>query len=177
MKKFFLLFGFLTILLLACGEKKVQPSVNNQISSDEIPDQESWDSKIIFSEKGTLKAILFADHLRVFENKKVTLIDGVKIFFYDKQGKKTSVLTSKRGRVNDVTKDMYAIDSVVAVNDSGVVLKTEELVWKNKIKKITTDKFVTIDDKDEHIEGYGMEADDDLSNYTIFNVTYQARKR
>ncbi len=167
----------IVISLFACGEEKVQPSVNKQISGDVIPDQESWNSKIIFSENGILRAILYADSLKVFEKKRITLIDGVKINFYDREGHKTSTLTSKHGKVNDATKDMFAIDSVVAVNDSGVVLKTSELVWKNKIKKIKTNKFVTIDDKSEHIEGYGMEADDDLSNYTIYNVTYQARKK
>ncbi len=165
------------LLLFACGEKKIQPSVNNQVVSELIPDQESWNSKIIFSDKGRLRAVLWANHLQVFEKKKITLLDGVKINFYDAEGKRTSTLTSKRGRVNDATKDMFAIDSVVAVNDSGVVLKTEELVWKSKRKKIVTDKFVTIDDKQEHIEGYGMEADDDLKNYTIFNVTYRAVKK
>ena len=123
-----------------------------------------------------MRAVLYAKHLMVYEKKRLTLIDGVKINFYGRDGKKTSTLTSKRGKVDDATKDMFAIDSVVAVNDSGVVLKTQELVWKNKNKKITTDKFVTIDDKTEHIEGYGMEANDDLSNYTIYNVTYRAVK-
>jgi len=41
-------------------------------------------------------------------------------------------LTSIRGKVDDVTKNMFAIDSVVAKNDSGVVLRTNELMWRNK---------------------------------------------
>ncbi len=174
MKKLFVL--LILFSLFSCGEEKVQPFVNSQISGSEIPDQESWNSKIIFSRDGRLRAVLYAKHLMVYEKKRLTLIDGVKINFYGRDGKKTSTLTSKRGKVDDATKDMFAIDSVVAVNDSGVVLKTQELVWKNKTKKITTDKFVTIDDKTEHIEGYGMEANDDLSNYTIYNVTYRAVK-
>ncbi len=70
------------------------------------------------------------------------------------------------------SQDMYAIDSVVAVSDSGVTLTTDELIWKNKSKKIITDKFVRIVNKEEIIEGYGFESDQNLHNYTIFNITY-----
>ena len=41
-----------------------------------------------------------------------------------------------------------------------------------KTKKIVTDKFVKIITNDEIIEGYGFESDQDLQNYTIFNITY-----
>ena len=67
---------------------------------------------------------------------------------------------------------MYAIDSVVAVNDSGIVVKTNELEWRNRDKKIVSDKFVTIDSPSEHIEGYGFESDQHLRNYVIYNITY-----
>ena len=70
------------------------------------------------------------------------------------------------------TQDMYAIDSVVAVSDSGVTLTTDELIWKNKSKKIITDKFVRIVNEEEIIEGYGFESDQNLHNYTIFDITY-----
>jgi len=53
-------------------------------------------------------------------------------------------LTANKGKADDVTNDLYAIDSVVTVNDSGVTLKTQELMWKNKERKIVTNKFVTI---------------------------------
>ena len=67
---------------------------------------------------------------------------------------------------------MYAIGNVVAVSDSGITLTTDELIWKNKNKKIVTDKFVKIKSDKEIIEGYGFESDQDLQNYTIFNITY-----
>jgi LPS export ABC transporter protein LptC len=110
----------------------------------------------------------------MFEKQKITLLDGVKIDFYDKEQKKKSFLTSLRGKVDDVTQNMYAIDSVVAKNDSGVVLRTNELMWRNKDQKITSDKFVKITSPKETIEGYGFESDQHLDNYVIFNVTYSS---
>jgi len=138
----------------------------------EMPSNESWNSKITFTNEGKVKALLYADHLKMFEKQSITLLDGVKIDFYDNNQKQTTTLTSLRGRVDDATQNMYAIDSVVARNDSGVVLKTSQLMWRNKDQKIVTDKFVKITSPKEIIEGYGLESDQRLSNYTIFNITY-----
>ena len=88
--------------------------------------------------------------------------------------KKSTTLTSIKGKVDDATRNMYAIDNVIAINDSGTVLKTSELMWRNSDQKIVTDKFVTIKSSKEVIEGYGLESDQQLHNYVIFNVTYSA---
>lgn len=167
----------LLILLFACGEEKLKPAINSNLESGELPVQESWNAEIQFAEGDRIKAILYAEHLYVFENRKTTNLEGVKINFYDENGKITSTLTSKRGKVDDISKNMFAIDSVVAVSDSGIVLRTDELVWKNREKKIMTDKFVTIDDGEDHMEGYGFESDENLSNYTVFKVTYITSNR
>jgi len=153
----FLLLGF--ILFASCDDDKLKPIIDKNAQINSIPLQESWNSKIYFSDDGKLKAILFADHLKMFEVPKVTYIDGMKIDFYDKQDKKNTTLTSKYGRVDDITRNMYAIENVVAVNDSGVTLYTEELMWRNADKKIVSDKFVRLISKTENIQGYGFESD------------------
>lgn len=160
------------ILLFVSCQEEVKPILSDSVGEGEIPTQESWNSKILITDDGMLKAIVYADHIRVFDQRKETLLDGVKINFYDENENKASQLTSKRGRVDDKTQDMFAIDSVVAVNDSGTVLTTDELKWVNKTRKITTDKFVTITTPEEIIEGYGFVSDQGLNNYTIYNITY-----
>jgi LPS export ABC transporter protein LptC len=162
------------IICISCSEEKVQPQIEQSVTIGEIPSNESWNSKTTFTEDGKIRAVLFSNHLKMFDKQKVTLLDGVKIDFYDKDQKKKSFLTSIRGKVDDVTKNMFAIDSVVAKNDSGVVLRTNELMWRNKDQKITSDKFVRITSPKEIIEGYGFESDQHLDNYVIFNVTYSS---
>lgn len=169
-----LLISVILFFFISCTEEKVQPELLQNSADGEIPVHESWNSKIMFTDDGYLKAVLFTDHLKKFELQKQTFLEGVKIDFYDKNEKIASRLTSLKGRVDDVTRDMYAIDSVVAVNDSGTVLKTSELKWRNKDQKIITDKFVSIKSNKEVIEGYGLESDQGLNNYVIFNVTYSA---
>jgi LPS export ABC transporter protein LptC len=142
MKEF--IFSIIIALMFAGCEEKIKPEVDTTLNDEKIPTQESWNAQVFFSEDGIRKAVLFADHLQKFEDENLTYLDNVKIDFYDENENISSVLTSKRGRVNELSRDMFAIDSVVAISDSGVVLTTDELVWKNKEKKIMTDKFVTI---------------------------------
>lgn len=161
-------------ILFSCSDAKVRPDIDLTLEEENMPVQESWNSKIIFTEDGRLKGILYTDHLRAFNEPKEKLLDGVRFEFFNEAGKKTSQLTSKKGKIDELTQDMYAIDSVVALNDSSnVKLETDELMWRKKDEKIVTDKFVRITSDEEIIEGYGFESDQQIKNYIIRNVTYQ----
>jgi len=173
-KNILLLLNFLCVVafLNSCTETKLKPRIDNSVSSEELPDQESRNAKITFTEEGKLKAILYADVIKVLSNKSEKHLEVVKINFFDENEKQSTTLTSRIGRIDDRTQDMYAIGDVVAVSDSGITLTTEELTWVNKTQKIITDKFVKIKSDKEIIEGYGFESDQNLQNYTIFNITY-----
>ena len=174
----FIICVILTSILVSCDEDKIKPSIDQSIQNERLPAQESWNSTVFFTDSGKTKAILYAGHLQVFEDTKETLMDeGIKVDFYNEKQIKSTTLTSKRGRVDETTNNLYAIDSVVAVNDSGVVLKSEEIIWRNNDRKIITDKFVTIESPDEIIQGYGFESDQQLKNYVIYNITYITRAK
>jgi LPS export ABC transporter protein LptC len=166
----------LLLTLLGCTGKDVKPKVDSSFVVEELPAQESWNSTVFFTDSGKTAAILYTGHLQLFNARKETILDdGVKVEFFNSLEVKTTTLTSKRGRVDERTNDLYAIDSVVAVNDSGIVVRTDELKWRNRDQKIVSDKYVTIDSPDEHIEGYGFESDQHLRNYVIYNITYITR--
>lgn len=173
MKKFILpTYIILSLIIISCSETKLKPQTDSSINSEDIPDQESRNATITFTEEGKLKAILYAEVIRVLGDKNQKDLENVKIDFYNEQELQTSSLTSRKGRIDDNTQDMFAIDSVIAVSDSGVTLTTDELIWKNRTRKIVTDKFVRIVSDKEIIEGYGFESDQNLQNYTIFDITY-----
>ncbi len=166
--------SLLSLILLAngCSEEKIKPSIDPSLNEKILPAQEGWNSKMNFTEEGKLRAILYYKHMRMYDEKRETLLEGLKIDFFNKDETKSSTLTSKRGRVDDATKNMWAIDSVVAVNDSGVTLTTDELMWRHKDKKIISDRFVTIISPKEKIQGYGFESDQNIRNYVIYKITY-----
>lgn len=164
------------LLILGCSKEEVKPHIDASVKGDDMPAQESWNSTVFFTDSGKTRAILYAGHLTVFPKTKETLLDdGMKVDFYDDNEVKTTTLTSKRGKVDENTNNLFAIDSVVAVNDSGIVIKTEEMMWRNKDQKILSDKFVTIETPNEMIEGFGFESDQHLENYVIYNITYVTR--
>jgi LPS export ABC transporter protein LptC len=167
-------FLIIVLLLSGCGGQNVKPSVNLSVNeSGQVA--EGWDENVTFSDSGITKAVLFYKHLRKFDQPPVTLMDTIKVNFYDQRGHISSVLTANKGKVDDLTDNLFAIDSVVAINDSGVTLRTQQLMWKNKEKEIVTDQFVTIISPKEKIQGYGLESDQNLRNYTIYNITYITR--
>ncbi|MBR9976466.1 MAG: LPS export ABC transporter periplasmic protein LptC [Bacteroidetes bacterium] len=157
----------LLFLIIAC-EDKARPAVSG-VSPDQLPTQESWNSTVTFSDSGRVRAILWSGRIRMYEEQSETLLDsGVVVDFYDRQGSHTSVLTSRRGRVDDITRNLEAFDSVVFRSDEGTVVETEYIFWDNKSRQVRGDRFVTITSPTERLQGYGFEADQGLRNYTVF---------
>jgi len=170
--KFFVLILSVLILFPFCSSKRVNPSIDGSLSIEELPSQESWNSVVTFSDSGKISAILYAGHLRKFDDKRETFLDkNIKVDFYDQQEIHTTTLTSIKGRVDETTNNLFAIDSVVVSSDS-VTIKTDEMMWRNKDRKIVSDKFVTVISAKEKIQGYGFESDQSLKNYVIYNITY-----
>jgi LPS export ABC transporter protein LptC len=167
-----LLFAF--CFIFSSCEEKLKPTVRTDIKSDEVPTQESWNNIITFSEAGITTATLRTGHSRYFSNKaEYFLDDGVKVDFFDKFGKHTSILTSERAVIDNKTKNMEAIGNVIVISDSGTVVKTESMKWINDTKRIIGDQFVTITSPRESIQGYGFESDQNLKDYTIKKVSGQ----
>lgn len=170
--------GLVLLLVLSaigCSEDKVRPAIISSGFGRDMPTQESWNAKIIFTDSGRVSAILHAGHIAMFAQKKFTLLDSnITVDFFDQQQRHTSVLTALHGRVNDLNHDFEAHGNVVVVSDSGTTLKTEDLYWNNLVRKVNTPAFVDIVSPTEHIQGHGFESDQGLKHYTIFKVTGQA---
>ncbi len=167
-----LAFLLLSLLLLSC-EERLRPSFVSV--QQEIPSQESWRSRVIFSDSSQVKAILWAGHISVYANGHYTLLDdSVHVDFYNALGEHSSTLTARRGRVDDATDNFEAHEHVVVVSDSGTTLRTERLYWTNADRSIHTDAFVDILSPNEHISGTGMVSDEGLKNYKIFKVSGQS---
>lgn len=151
-------------------EDKFKPTQTN-LDTQEFPSQESWNSTVIFSDSGNVKAVLKAGHISVFTNKGYTFIDSGATVEFFKNKVKVSTLTGRRGKIDDKTKDIEVYDSVVVINNEGSELQTEKLFWNNKLQRVSSDEFVKIKTPSETIEGIGFESDQNLKNYKIFKVS------
>ncbi|MBS1493345.1 MAG: LPS export ABC transporter periplasmic protein LptC [Bacteroidetes bacterium] len=160
---------FISLVFVSCEDKFEPPK--SDLSSENIPVQESWNSSVTFSDSGFVKAILKAGHISAFSDKGYTIIDSGAVVDFYKNGEIVSTLTGRRGKVEDNTKDIEIYDSVRVVNKSGSELKTSKLLWKNKTQKVYSDVFVSIKTPKERIEGVGFESDQNLTNYKIYQVS------
>ncbi|MCX7984085.1 MAG: LPS export ABC transporter periplasmic protein LptC [Bacteroidetes bacterium] len=169
-----LLVCVLLSLFFGC-EDKVKPSVLTDISGEELPQQESWNSTITVVDSGRVKAIIQAGYLRYFEETSQTELNGgVLVRFYGFTGKQTSYLISEEAVIDENTNDMEARGNVLVVSSDSSRLRTERLFWDNKRQLIYTPNFVTITTSKERLQGHGFEADQSLRYYKIFRVTGQA---
>jgi len=164
--------GIMVLMLSIVGcEEKMRPSVV-AVNQGVLPSQESWKSTVTFSDSAKVKAILWAGHITVYSPRQYTLLDdSLHVDFFDEQERHTSLLTARRGKVDDRSEDFEAHENVVVTSDSGTVLTTERLFWNNAKRQISTDAFVDIVSPTEHIMGHGMVSDQSLKNYKIFKVT------
>lgn len=161
-------------VLLAGCEERAKPSLIS-LGENEIPSQQSWRSTVTFSDSAVVKAVLWAGHIAVYENRHETLLgDSIHVDFYDQSGQRTSMLSAQRGRVDDRTRDFEAFEDVVVTSEDGTVLRTDSLFWTNAERKIHTEAFVDIRSATEQIRGQGLVSDQSLKNYRIFRVTGQA---
>ncbi len=165
---------FLLLVLFFGCEEKLKPTVVPV--TGKLPDQESWNSTIVFSDSGQTRGVLKAGHLLVFNNENKTYLgDSIRVDFYNDEGEHTSYLTADSGIVDNQTNNLEAIGNVYAHSDSGTSLWTQRLFWNDKTQKVTSSVFVRIVSAEETLEGIGFQSDRDLSNYRIFNVSGEAR--
>lgn len=158
-------------------EEKIQPAVLTQIDGKMLPQQESWNSTVTITDSGKVKAVIRAGYIRLYEDPRRTLLsEGMVVDFFDVDGEKTSVLTSREGKVNDMTNDLEAWGDVLVVSENdSTTLRTERLFWDNRRQLIHTPEFVRIVSPREKIQGTGFEAEQNLENYRIFRVSGQTQ--
>jgi LPS export ABC transporter protein LptC len=156
-------------------EEKIKPSVLTNVDSETMPQQESWDSDIVVSDSGRVRAIIHAGYFRVFDlTRQTEMSQGVRVRFYNPEGVVTTILTSAEGTVDEGTNNLQARKNVYVVSQDSAKLWTEVLYWDNARQLITTPDFVRIVTPREHLQGHGFESDQGLKNYRIFTVTGQA---
>ena len=96
--------------------------------------------------------------------------DGVKIEKYDANMNIVSSISAQYAKNFDADDRWEAKNNVVAVNQKGDTLKTEYLVWDTQKKRIYSDQFVKIIQKDQIFTGIGFESNQDFSDYRIKNL-------
>ncbi len=97
--------------------------------------------------------------------------EGVEIEFLDRYGSITSWLTADSAVRKSGDKIVTLRDNVLMRNTENEELRTSELIWNERDGNIHTTKYVEITRSGEIIQGFGLQTNEDMSEYEINAVT------
>jgi LPS export ABC transporter protein LptC len=151
--------------LAAC---ETPPAPIGPVAPDADATQRTYGMNLKLTENGVLKADLYGDTAYTRPNTEVTELKGVKLTFYDSEGKKPGKLTSKTGEYDARTGVMIARGNVVLVthNERGEqrVIKSEELHYDQRGDRVWSDRETIIDEAGRHAVTDGFTSDTRFTN-------------
>jgi len=157
------------ILLFSSCESNNIEKINTITTQISVPTQSVTNAEIIYSEKAKTSVIIKSPEINRYltiEEPYSEFPKGMHVQFFDSTQKSTAFIQSNYAIYNETTKIWIAEHDVVAVNN-GDTLNTEYLVWNQITKKITSDRFVRITNKDGIIHGNSFEANQDMTDWKI----------
>ncbi|MBT8219493.1 MAG: LPS export ABC transporter periplasmic protein LptC [Bacteroidia bacterium] len=150
-------------------------SDNSYYAGDTIPRDlvniERVDSvTITYSDSAKVQVIITAPlllrHIE-FNNNRQEFTEGVHVKFLNEDGSMNGTLEAEYAIRYEAKQGVIVQNNVVWSSIDGKRLESEELIWDEKNKKIHTQKLVRIVTPTENVYGYGLEADQDFSNWRI----------
>lgn len=183
----------LAVVLLAVGcERRADDNLSmDLVRAENAPSQESWGAHFFVTEVpadesfSRVRLEMKADYLARYEREDSTymLLRGhpdslrrrVTAYFYDDAGDSSATLTANRVLYFDKEQRFEARGDVVVITTDDKRLETEHLLWYESERKVRTPAFVRITMPTEQVQGYGLEADEDLASYQLGRVTAQVQ--
>lgn len=126
---------------------------------------------ILHSDSAVLRSEITAPKQLEFANGDLEFPEGIDIQFFNLQGQLETTMRADKGYfLRD--QNLYKGEGNVQVKNlpKDQRLQTEELFWNQAERKIYTEKFVTIQERQTLFNGTGMEADDGFSTYKLKKV-------
>jgi LPS export ABC transporter protein LptC len=177
-----------TVLLLcfvAAGCRPVARSAPTveEIQQEQRPLQESWGARFSVAEAERPRVAIEAAYMAKIEQADSTYlllrIDGsapgerVRAYLFDEAGDSSAVVVADVLHYYEADRRFEARDNVIVTTADNKRLETEHLVWDETERKVTTPGFVRITTPKEQIQGYELDADEDLEHYSLARVTGQ----
>ena len=156
----------LSALIISCGSDS---NVKMKASSEHLYDNEIFNPEISIYQEQDLVISSTSRKLIKNEWKDAILTGDVVSKFFNEDGSHISTLYSDSAIVESVSNNLRAFGNVTVISDSGYTLKSDQILWDNQYKLITSEDSVLLTDKSKNtIKGIGFESDMDLTNYKIF---------
>ncbi len=153
------LIGF---IFIACEEKKAVDS--NFVYTG--PNMISENLSIAYSDSGRVTVKMSTAEMRRLQNNDELYPKAIYVTFLDKNGVEYSSLRGDSARKENALNRYLIMGNVFFYNrQQQQSLSTEELIWDPNKRIVFTNKKVAVNTPTDRIEGRGMEAAQDFSNY------------
>ena len=154
---------FLLAALFGCNKSDVKQPIEYTGPLREIEKMETF-----YSENDKVKVKVLADVVYEYKDGDQEFPKGLYLEFYNEFGRIESTMRANEAHFFKEENKWRGRGKVEIKNlEKNEQLNTEELFWKPADKKIFTESFVTIRKQGDVIYGTGMDAKQDLSDYTI----------
>lgn len=165
--KLLFVLSILSPFLVSCGEEVDTSMLEVYLGPTSI----AYDVELFHSDSAIIRTHLKAKKQMEFEDGNLEFPEGIEITFFDKEGNISTTMRADKG-FYERGKNLYRGEGDVKVDnlEKEQKLSSEELFWDPGSKKIYTDKFVTIQEKETLFNGTGMEADEGFNEYKLFKV-------
>ncbi|MFI5235851.1 MAG: LPS export ABC transporter periplasmic protein LptC [Gemmatimonadales bacterium] len=149
----------------ACQHNELRSTTT--VAAADTADQVLEHLQHYITKAGVRQTLVEADTAYYYEAPKLFELRGVKVTFYNANGEKTSVLTSREGTYHMQTNAMVARGNVIVVSTDGRTLRTERLDYDQSTNKVSTDLAFTFDGPTAKGAGNGFVSDPDFKDVTI----------
>lgn len=126
---------------------------------------------LIHSDSAIVRSEITAPSQLEYLNGNQEFPEGIEIKFFTKEGQLETTMRADRGFFMK-NENLYRGEGNVQIKNllKDQSLQSEEIFWDQAQKKIYTEKFVTIQDKQTLFNGTGLQADDSFSVYSLKEV-------
>jgi len=159
------------MLFYSCKKNNIE-EIKAFITAENLPVIEANNFETQFTDSGQVRFSMKTPKLLRFEEESREYIEfpeGVKVVKYDANNRIISSITANYAKQFLADNRWEAKNNVIATNDRGDTLKTEQLIWEEKTGRIYTDEFVRIIRPDQIITGIGFTSDQTMQNWKIKN--------
>ena len=158
---------WLGCVAIAACRKDATGTVKKVITTADSADQIIWGLKLILTDRGVQRAELLADTGYFFDENTRAELRVVKTNFFDQQGVKSGVLTSKRGTYHTRANVMEARQNVVILGVDGKKLTSPMVRFEQFRNLIVSDSPFVLVDGTRQLEGIGFESDPQMLNVKV----------
>lgn len=169
--------ALLALLLLApaCSDRPEAPPSG---PAGPRPAREAWNVRLTLSEQGRLRLRLAAPYLAAYEGDSTyAVLRGdstgvpVTLALFDANGDTTATVTAPEVVYREAERRFEASGPVVVMARGGRRLDAGRLVWNDALQRLDAPGPVTFASPTEHVTGRNLTANEDLTRYTLGQVT------